>query len=308
MNTLVLIFFLLSCSLKKNDSVVIKGKTMGTTFSVKILNAKKEKPELEAKINEVLIEVNRQMSTYIPSSEISQFNNHKTQEPFQISNDFYYVLSVAKSVFEKSKGEFDPTVMPLVELWGFGPKKRLGNPSSNEVSEVLSYVGFDKVSLLKKNFISKKDPRVQLDLSAIAKGFGIDKVAKFLSNHSNSFLVEIGGEVYAKGVKADGSKWQVGIEAPNEKARIATKIIELDGRCIATSGDYRNYKEKDESKYSHAINLKTGAPKNNNLVSVSVLADSCVLADAFATAILVKGAQLFLPSIQTILIKKSDLN
>ncbi len=287
----------------------IKGKTMGTYYQVKIYDPIFSKDKYKKEIDEILVEVNRQMSTYIEDSEISLFNKYRERDPYKISKEFFEVLKVSKIIFAESKGEFDPTVYPLVNLWGFGPEKNKKNiPTKEELNNTLKFIGFDKITLHDDVKISKKNPLVTLDLSAIAKGFGIDLLVRYLKIKHHHFLVEIGGEVYASGFRDPYEKenWKIGIEKPSSNSRIVNEVIILKDQCIATSGDYRNFFKNKNKVYSHAIDLKTGKPKENNIVSVSVLADNCTRADGLATAILVSGkANLFKE--KAFIIKKSDL-
>lgn len=295
--SLLLLFITLvfiSCGKQSSEEVVLTGKTMGTTYSVKYVNPaeKVNSSQIHTEIDSVLKHVNMEMSTYIPNSEISRFNAFNKTEWFPVSKDFVVVLRQAKYVAKISDGYFDPTIMPLVNLWGFGPEKRDEKiPTSAEIDSAKKLVDFTLIEdKIDKPEVRKKSSSVYLDFSSIAKGYGVDKVGDFLESKGiENYLVEIGGELRAHGVKADSSIWRVGVVNPNEKGiSIALKLHDLS---IATSGDYMNYFEVNGKRYSHTINPKTGKPITHNLASVSVVDPSCMIADAYATAFDVLGPQ-----------------
>ncbi len=295
--SLLLLFITLvfiSCGKQSSEEVVLTGKTMGTTYSVKYVNPaeKVNLSQIHIEIDSVLKHVNMEMSTYIPNSEISRFNAFNKTEWFPVSKDFVVVLRQAKYVAKISDGYFDPTIMPLVNLWGFGPEKRDEKiPTSAEIDSAKKLVDFTLIEdKIDKPEVRKKSSSVYLDFSSIAKGYGVDKVGDFLESKGiENYLVEIGGELRAHGVKADSSIWRVGVVNPNEKGiSIALKLHDLS---IATSGDYMNYFEVNGKRYSHTINPKTGKPITHNLASVSVVDPSCMIADAYATAFDVLGPQ-----------------
>ncbi len=296
--TSLLLLFLsivfISCGKQSPEEVVLKGKTMGTTYSVKYVNpAKSVSPvQIHTEIDSVLKHVNMEMSTYIPNSEISRFNTFNKTDWFPVSKDFVIVLRQAKYVAKISDGYFDPTIMPLVNLWGFGPEKRNEKiPTRAEIDSAKKLVNFTLIDeKIDTPEIRKKLPEVYLDFSSIAKGYGVDKVGDFLESKGIvNYLVEIGGELRAHGVKADSSIWRVGVVNPNEEGiSIALKLHDLS---IATSGDYMNYFEVNGKRYSHTINPKTGRPITHNLASVSVVDPSCMIADAYATAFDVLGPE-----------------
>ncbi len=265
---------------------------MGTTYSVKFVDSDSHfnSDKIHTQIDSVLRNVNMKMSTYIPNSEISRFNAFNKTDWFSVSKDFIVVLRQAKYVAKVSDGYFDPTVMPLVNLWGFGPEKRTEKiPTEAEIDSAKKLVNFTFIEeKINPPEIRKKSPEIYLDFSSIAKGYGVDKVGDFLESKGiENYLVEIGGELRAHGVKSDSSTWRVGVVNPNEKGiSIALKLYDLS---IATSGDYMNYFEVKGKRYSHTINPKTGKPITHNLASVSVIDPSCMIADAYATAFDVLG-------------------
>jgi thiamine biosynthesis lipoprotein len=235
------------------------------------------------------------MSVFMEESEISRFNRMKSGENFFITPDFLHVMAVSRKIFELSDGAWDATVCPLVDLWGFGrTNKERRVPTKKEIEKFLPDIGFDKIEISAKGYISKKNPRISIDLGSIAKGFGVDKISETIRNTGiKDFLVEIGGEVYASGNRADGKYWLVGINSPDKKSLPGDiyNTVRLKNRALATSGDYRNYFQNKEGLYSHIIDPKTGYPVKNGVISVSVIAGDCTLADGLATAIMVMGPE-----------------
>ena len=290
---LLLIFLLFSCSSPQKDIVSIKGNTMGTTYNVKFFPLTNDSIEIEENyelIEKILRNINQQMSTYIPTSEISEFNKMQSTNLFRISYDFEKVLEQSFKYYDLSKGQYDITVMPLVNLWGFGPDIFESPPSSAEIDSVMAFVGQNLIEF-DGDIISKKDPRVQIDLSSIAKGYAVDKIFNALNKYEDLF-VEIGGEIRTKSKIKD---WKIGINTPsirNFKNDIE-HVISLNNASIATSGNYRNYYVIDKKFYHHEINPKTGYPISSNLGSVSIISnESCLDADALSTMFYVTDKQL----------------
>lgn len=276
---------------------LIQGRTMGTTYHIKIIATDFNGIGiLEKKIEKRLVEINQSMSTYIKDSEISRFNAfNQTGTKFKISDDFFRVMKKAETIYSLSAGAWDGTVSPLVDLWGFGRKGRKDSiPSQPAIKATMANVGFGHIQLQKPGFLIKKRADVGIDLGSIAKGFGVDAVSAVIRNEGfKDFLVEIGGEVYAAGLRVDKKKWRIGINRPHKNAAPTDvyKIVELQDQGFATSGDYRNFFEIDGLRYSHVINPKTGWPVSNGVVSASILAEDCTFADGLATAIMVMGHQ-----------------
>ena len=280
-----------------NSNVItdFAGKTMGTTYTIKINSLRMntiEKMSIQQKIDSVLLSINDQMSTYIDDSEISRFNNTKLNEPFKISNEFFSVVNKSKYLYDLSDGAFDITIKPLVSLWGFG-KYRNGiwvPPSSREISEKIKNVNGDYLIIGGLNYISKLNPNLELDVNAIAKGFVVDAIHQTLFQIGyKNIMVEIGGEVRCSGKKRDDNDWQIGIELPETDSREIGHIIRLKDASMATSGDYRNYFEYEGARYSHTLDPRSGYPISHGLASVTVLFDTCAEADAWATALMVMG-------------------
>jgi len=289
-------FFIVGCQKAPKDQVeAYNGLTMGTTFSVKWVTERSgTKADVGPRITRLLAEINASMSTYIPDSELSLFNKSASTEFQTVSASLASVLQLSRTVSERSQGAFDVTVGPLVNLWGFGPDGRIVKaPTAEEIEAQRQKVGFSKLELNSEGLLLRKShPELYVDLSAIAKGYAVDRVAQLLEqNGFTAYLVEIGGELRARGLKPDGSSWKVAIESPVDGQRSIQRIIEVDGVGIATSGDYRNYFEENGIRFSHTIDPQTGAPVTHRLASVTVLASSCAEADATATAISVLGPE-----------------
>jgi thiamine biosynthesis lipoprotein len=306
---------------RPNPSIVeIRGRTMGTTYLVKVAGSSELTAEhLQAQIDQVLESVNDQMSTYRPESEISRFNRSDSTEWFPVSPETATVVQFAQQVSGSSDGLFDVTVAPLVNAWHFGPQRgvqpaidslpaasgdlpaddQIGVPSAEELSEIRKTVGYQNLEVRRSPpALRKRIPGLSVDLSAIAKGHGVDRVFERLMELGvQQFFIEIGGEVRCHGTRPDGLAWQVAIETPDELSGGLWRIVPLrSGEAMATSGDYRNYFIVDGRRYSHTINPQTGRPIEHDVASVSVLADNCMAADAWATALnalgSVRGLQL----------------
>ncbi len=271
----------------KEKERIIAGSTMGTYYKIIFIGNQKDS-FLKNEVEKNLIDINDKMSTFSTSSQISKFNLFKSSEWYEISHDLHEVIKESLRISEFSKGAFDITVKKLVDLWGFGVNKDFIWPAKRSIRNLKAKVGYSKL-LLKENFIKKLLPSIEIDLSAIAKGYTVDKISKLLDEKLiNNYLIDIGGELKAKGKRFNKS-WVIGIEKPLPMAREVEKKIFLCDMAIATSGDYRNYFEKDGKRYSHLIDPRTGKPISHNTVSVSVLHKSCMTADALATALIVLG-------------------
>lgn len=271
------------------------GETMGTTYSVKLpeLPENLKKREIQQQVVEVLRNVNASMSTYDPRSELSTINQNQSNEWIPVSADLLRVLLQAEQISELSGGAFDVTVGGLVNLWGFGPdelKNRL--PDDRQISERRRRSGFRKLSLRKDPpALRKTDNTLAIDLSALAKGFAVDRIAETLDGFGiRDYLIEVGGELRARGRKLDGKPWRIAIERPEVGKRAIETVIEPGDRAVATSGDYRNFYEVDNIRYSHTIDPLSGRPVEHALASVTVLDPLTIRADALATAFMVMGA------------------
>jgi thiamine biosynthesis lipoprotein len=289
-------FALWSCG-TESPPLVVTGQTMGTTYTIQVVDAP---PELSAELlrdltEKRLAQINSVMSTFDSEAEISRFNRNATTDWIGVSESLYRVVTFALEVSNFTDGAFDITAAPLINMWGFGPTGvRFEPPDKAEISRLLEQVGYGKIETHDPPYeIRKTQSAVTIDLSAIAKGYGVDEIAHLLASQgSNNFLVEIGGEVRAAGLRADGAAWQVGVENPVSGPQAIAQIITLSDASIATSGDYRNFFEHDGRRYSHTIDTRTGYPVEHKLALVSVVARSTMQADAYATALLALGPEL----------------
>ncbi len=291
---------LVACE-KSPEMVTLTGKTMGTTYSVKYVDNGQfqiNSEAMHAGIESVLRDVNNKMSTYIASSELSMFNQYtQIDTPIEISADLATVLAESIRLNKVTDGALDVTIGPIVNLWGFGPEKRTTPESMEEQLEKRrAWVGIEKLVLTQegeKFFLQKAVPQLYIDLSSIAKGFGVDKVAAYVSSQgADNYLVEIGGEIRAKGKNLEGKDWQIAIEKPSfDGSRAVSQIIGLKNLAMATSGNYRNYFEENGRRFSHEIDPKTGYPIDHRLASITVLADSTMTADGLSTGLYVLGEE-----------------
>ena len=298
---LMVTFALVLLAFKEDkERLSLEGLTMGTSYKIQLLEVPGEDDPgvLADKVQTILSRLDREIfSTYAPDSELSRLNNHAVGTPFAVSREMLDVLMLADTVFSSTSGAFDPTVGPLVSLWGFGPKMSLTElnlPGSSDVEEALSRVGFEHLLIDEASSEVVKTRDVMIDLSAIAKGYAVDQIGRLLDEQgSDSYFIEIGGELKIKGVKADGSNWVPAIEAPSDRAFEVYEIFSNLGQSIAVagSGDYRNYFEVDGVRYSHEIDPRTGRPVRHHLAAAYVIADSVALADALATAYMIMGEE-----------------
>ena len=291
----LLLVFLTGCGAEKE--VVFEGTTMGTTYQIKIIAGYfKRTSGLKEKIDSRLHVINQSMSTYLPDSEISQFNAiQDTQEKLAVSDDFLQVMLAARDIYGKTGGAWDGTIKPLVNLWGFGNTRQKHQvPDEAEIKKQMRWIGFEHIDISSEGYLQKKKSTVTLDLASIAKGYAVDQVSDLLQTSGiESFLVEIGGEVFAAGYRKDGKPWRVGINQPSITAGATDvyQVVLLHNRALATSGDYRNSFEADGKRFSHIIDPRTGYPVKNGVVSVSIVAENCMFADGLATAIVVMGLE-----------------
>lgn len=272
------------------------GDTMGTTWHVQVSQfAGNVRPLDEAgkAIINRLAQLDRGVfSTYAADSELSKLNVAPVGKATPVSRELLEVLLLSRTINRQSFSTFDITVGPLVNLWGFGPEQRSGIPTDADIKNAMKRLGADKYDLDVRNNAVTRTADISIDLSAIAKGYAVDKVAELLLEQGfGNFLVEIGGEVRAQGGREPEQGWSIGIEKPQNGSREAMARIDShgDGFAIAGSGDYRNFFEADGKRYSHEINPRTGRPVDHALTAVTVLAATCAEADAWATALMVLG-------------------
>ncbi len=285
--------FFVSCSYAP-EQISISGETMGTTYHIRYVTANPNRSgeRIKEAVDAVLEQINSQMSTYDPNSELSLFNQKQTTEPVVISRALEAVVQRALEIAEETGGVMDVTVGPLVNLWGFGPLARPDHvPSQAELDAMLANVGYQHLKV-ENHQLSKAHPEIYVDLSTIAKGYGVDRVATLLEQFQiTNYLVEIGGEMRMKGTKPGNQPWRIAIEKPVSMDRTAQRVIEPGNNAVATSGDYRNYFEENGQRYSHIIDPRTGYPIQHNLISVTVITPQCMDADAYATALTVMGTE-----------------
>ena len=275
----LLIFLILfnSCS-NPNNKTTISGYTMGTTYSISIIDFIHNQDDFKARIDSQLNLINKKFSTYMSDSEISIINSSNT-EIITISDEFKYVLNKALYYCNLVKGNYDITIGPLISLWGFNkPSKRI--PLYDEIINTLDYVGYKKI-YLKNNYLVKSNRSINIDLNSIAKGYAVDRISEFLNNIGyTNYLVEIGGELQSK-KDDDYDNWIIGIQNPISNSII--KKIKLNNLSLATSGTYNNFFELEGVTYSHILNPNTGYPYKYQTVSTTILAEKCIDADAYAT-------------------------
>ncbi len=278
--------------------VEFRGRTMGTTYVVKVFDPPDWEADIELEIEAELRAVNDQMSTYLESSEISRFNASDSTDWFSVSGETAMVVAAAQRIAEATEGAFDVTIGPLVDAWSFGPGPRTHEVPDPEVIErIRRSVGYQNLSVRRDPpELRKSVPALQVDLSAIAKGHGVDRVLRRLQQAgAENIFVEIGGEVRAAGDK-DGEPWRVGVQRPDAVSDAVLVASPLVDQALATSGDYRNRFEAAGETYSHTIDPHTGAPIKHPIASVTVLAEDCMRADAWATAINALGREAGLAS------------
>lgn len=272
----------------------LSGLTMGTSYSVQWteLPESVEISELQTGIETRLEEINDLMSTYLPHSQLSGFNRSRETGWHAVEPELAELTSLALSISKQTRGAFDVTVGPLVNIWGFGPDEiEFSFPTQTEINIAKRSVGYQHLQArLEPAALNKKIVDLYVDLSAIAKGYAVDEVAKILdSNNISDYMIEIGGEVKGKGKAPHGEAWRIGIETPQTQRGDIEAVLSLDNIGIATSGDYRNTFEHEGVTYSHTINPNTGRPVKHNLASVTVMHASVAVADAWATAFMVLG-------------------
>lgn len=295
--TLGVLSLLVCVGCQSKRELRLAGNTMGTTYHIKVAAGLfTSGTDLKQQIDDRLAAINRSMSTYDPGSEISRFNGiNSTFESFSPSKDFLNVLHVAAELYRLTNGAWDGTLDPLITLWGFGRKGAVSRvPGDDDIDRALAHVGFDRIRMDPSGTIGKTDPAVTLDLASIAKGYGVDEIVRLLGNSGfSNFLVEIGGEVFARGRRKDGTPWRVGINRPDKGAALddVYRAFPLTDRAMATSGDYRIFFQVGDRSYAHILDPRSGRPVTNGVVSATVVAANCMVADGLATALMVMGPE-----------------
>lgn len=269
------------------------GPTMGSTYSVKYVagDSAVSKEQLRNETDAILAEIDRQMSTYRADSDIETFNALPAGACMAMPEGVIELLRAGQQLSEESEGAFDLTVEPLLNLWGFGPQgagERI--PSADEIAQARKNMGHRHLRVEGEQVC--KDVAVQVDFNSIAAGYAVDRVTENLeASGVRRYLVEITGELKALGRKPDGAPWRIAIEAPHDNERVAQRIVELDGLGVSTSGDYRNYFERDGKRYSHTLDPLTGAPIDHRLAAVTVVDSSTLRADGLSTVLMVLGPE-----------------
>ncbi|MEZ5084137.1 MAG: FAD:protein FMN transferase [Bacteroidales bacterium] len=286
--SLICLLLISACNVVPTSKVVeIPGRSARTYYVVTYYDA--EGRNFQKEMESLLADFDRTASMWVENSIISKIN--RNEYDVQPNNLFIHLFELSNEIYEQSNGAFDPTVGPLVNAWGFGFTDRM-KVDQHVVDSLLPLVGFNRVKL-EDGQVIKNDARIQFDFNAIAQGYSVDLVGEFLNEKGiKNFLIDIGGEVLAKGTKPNGELWKVGIENPKDNAQYGEglkAIVTLKNRAMATSGNYRKFYEEDGVRYSHTIDPKTGYPVQHSILSVSVLADDCASADAWATTFMVLG-------------------
>lgn len=278
------------------QQIVLSGPTMGTTYNIKVKDAPgvPDSHALRATVDAVLADIDIAMSGYRSDSEVSRFNASTSVEWFEVSVDLANVVHVAQQVSAESGGALDITVAPLVSLWGFGPAGEVVRwPDDTEIAALRSRVGYRLLEVRSvPAALRKKVPELMIDLNAVAPGFAVDKLAaRFTQLGIRDFMIDIGGEVLARGRNAEGESWRIAVEKPVDGQPQPLLILQIPDRSVTTSGEYRHYYERDGRRYSHTIDPRSGRPVEHNLASVVVIGENSLLVDAWATALNVLGAE-----------------
>jgi thiamine biosynthesis lipoprotein len=298
-----------SCDIFRNTVMKSQsGYSLGTSYSIKYEVAH-DSTDFTDDIEDIFVKMNESMSTYLPTSLISRIN--KGDSTLVVDQYFREVFDKAIEVWEVTDGAFDPTVGSLVNAWGFGPGNQIDNLTKTRIDSLLNFVGMDKVEITPAGTVQKADPNIFIDFNALAKGYTIDIIGRFFDKHNiENYLIEIGGEILAKGQNTEkGADWVVAIDDPRQEENMRSFIatVKLRDRAMATSGNYRKYRidEATGELFVHTIDAKTGYPRKSNILSVSVMAPNCTEADAYATAFLamdissVKKTTELLPHVDT---------
>lgn len=302
LSAIIFLFLFVSCKQESSKITKIAGTVFGTTYSV--IYYSERGLNFERQFDSLFNVLNRSMSTYQSNSIITKINRN---ENIELDEHFIKVFDAAKIIYNKTNGVFDPTIGVMVNAWDFGPEGSIENLDSLKVKRLMNSVGFKKVDR-SGNAITKKNRMTYLDFNAIAKGYAVDVVSEFLQERGiRNYLVEIGGEIRAKGINIKKQKdWKIGVENPNfDGSQSILKAISLKDKAMATSGTYRKFKiDSLGNRYAHIIDTKTGYPSKTNVLSVSVIAEDCMTADAYATAFKAMGIE----SIKVFLKDHPELN
>ncbi|MCL5041679.1 MAG: FAD:protein FMN transferase [Gammaproteobacteria bacterium] len=295
--SLLLLTLLAGCSNEPQpDQHRLQGSIFGSFYQITLAGAftEAELDVLHAGVLEEMRAVDASMSTYRDDSELSLLNQTPVGEWVEVSNALMMVLATSNKIAHASDGAFDVTVGGLVNLWSFGPEARpLQTPSASDIERRLTEVGYQYLEWDSEGMRARRQRDIFVDLSAIAKGYAVDRVSLWLLDQGvDNHLVNLGGDLLAMGVRSDGEPWRIGVELPDsQQMEVAQHILPVRDLSVATSGDYRNYFEADSQRYSHTIDPRTGQPVQHRLASVTVLHPSNMFADAWATALMVLGTE-----------------
>lgn len=289
---IILVLFMVSCDSNRNSEITnFQGEALGTTYSVQYFS--EENIEFTRAMDSIVNLVNLSMSTYMEDSDISRIN--RGDSSVVVDEHFVNVFKASQKIYTQSNGFFDPTVGVLVNAYGFGPGKSITDLYAERLDSLNQLVGLNKVKIRENNTVSKEHPDIFIDFNAIAKGYTIDLVGDYLESHGVSdYLIELGGELKARGVnKSTGKEWLVGIDHPLQQGpqRQFKAKVKLQNVAMATSGNYRKYRIDSISgqRFVHTVNPITGFAEKSNLLSASVIAENCMLADGYATALMAMG-------------------
>lgn len=294
----LLALWLTACE-RPPETLQLRGPIMGTTYTIRALppttteGTAEADPALQVRVNARLEELNARLSTWVDDSDVVRFSQAPADQWVSVSTDTLRVVVAAREISEASDGAFDITVGPLVDLWGFGPAGQPEHlPEQGEIDGLLAAAGYHKIETrANPPALRKGHSDLRIDLSAIAKGYAVDEIAKLLDALGyTDYMVEIGGEVRTRGLRADHTRWRIALEKPILGKREILRIVPLSGHSMASSGDYRNYFELDGKRLAHTIDPRTGWPVAHGLGIASVVHDDCMSADAWATALMVLGA------------------
>jgi thiamine biosynthesis lipoprotein len=287
----LLSLLLISCGTTPTNKVLVSnyGYTQGTTYNIRYMSP--DAVDHQSNIDSILHAVDRSLSTYEEESVISKINKN---ESMQTDSLFMRVFEMAMNIAKDTEGAFDPTIAPIVNFWGFGFEE-IPQKDENKFADLMKTVGYEKLTI-QEGLLVKSNPNTQIDFNAIAQGFTVDLIGEHLQKLGvTNYMIEIGGELKCNGFNADGELWRIGIDKPSENIQQDRfqAIIEVPDKAVASSGNYRKFKVDEErgTKYAHTIHPKTGKPVQTNLLGVTIVSESCMLADAFATACMVMGVE-----------------
>lgn len=292
----VLTILLAGCS-DSSVTLSLSGPTMGTTYNITIVDEEMElePADIAHEVANMLAEVNQVASTYIDDSELMRFNRADIGVAVSLSQPLFDMFRLSAEIHSLSQGAFDVTVGPIVNLWGFGRDIRSQAPEEEAIQQALAKVGFEHIVLNEETKTATKQQPLEVDLSAIAKGYAVDVLADYMDSlHINNYLVEIGGEIRVKGQNPDGKDWRIGIESPEPQVREPVVTVSISNAALATSGDYRNFIVDGGVRYSHTLDPRTGRPITHNIASLTVIDPKSARADGLATGLNVLGYELAL--------------